>query len=319
MRASEESQEEQRDEGTISGGVCHTVLSYCEEEEEMDTQPLSMFSGEGVKGDIVEDTGKMDDLFLQLDDPFSLSDSTQSSRWLKLDDTLIKPDNHFTNLNDSLNKMDDPLSKLDNPYSLSQDTNNTSPQCSDHIINLDNPLCESPATRELESGGEEQTVPSSPLLHSPGEKREKRQIERVIQEDEEEEKTEQAEVPRRRFKGRCGRQYNLELLPQQFRRAEVTGQRGRRERQRVNWASRVSVCGHGGREGSAGGGGGSKRRGEMGVFEVPLSVGEEREREVSCERSRENLSLSRLDMSHISRTKEQQVCMYWSVHSYIEL
>lgn len=66
--------------------VCHTVLSYCsegnaEDHYDMDTQSLSMFSGERKAAGNEEAIGELDDLLFQLDDPFS---DTHSSE--KLDD-----------------------------------------------------------------------------------------------------------------------------------------------------------------------------------------------------------------------------------------
>lgn len=86
--------------------VCHTVLSYCDLEEEGEnevctgtTQPLSMFSGEGAgEARDTQDIDELDDLLFPLDDPFSLSHSSGDS------------------------KLVDPLSKLDDPFSLTGDS-----------------------------------------------------------------------------------------------------------------------------------------------------------------------------------------------------
>ena len=283
----------------MSGRACHTVLSYCEEGEgegqgqgqgegqgegegEMDTQPLSMFSGERGRG-MEEESRDLDDLFLNLDDPFSGPADTQSSSCSKLDDTLTK--------------LDDPIAKLDDPFSISPDTSPRS-ECSkqaDLISELDgSPYGDSPTT-----GGEEQLVPASPPPTLPREG--------VWPEGEgaESGSEEEDQVPRRQYRralSHCGRQYNLHLLPKQFQKTSSMCRAGR-QRSRVNWASRVSILNE--REWAGPAGVGGARKG-LGVFEVPLSAGEEggRREEVW---SRENLSSSRLDLSHSSRTREKQV------------
>ena len=82
------------------GGVYHTLLSYCDDGEDeaedhsgvdMNTQPLSMFSGERIeteKGDNVRD---LDDPFFPLDDPLSQSNNTHCTENSKLDDSLNDP------------------------------------------------------------------------------------------------------------------------------------------------------------------------------------------------------------------------------------
>ena len=317
------SQSDSRDVG-YGDRLCHTVLSYCEEEgmgeggvreesEEMDTQPLSMFSGERRRSpETHEEEGSrdLDDLFLNLDDPFSGLTDTQSSRSSNLDDTLAKLDNPFT-------KLDDPLVKLDDPFSVSHEEEEEEEEEEADSIGdeqykqtreVDNPPLNPGCGSEGEGDGE-QLVPDSPPL-SPSQEG----VEPERPEDESqglEEKEEEGQVPRREFRGAVSscRQYNLHVIPQQFRKTPATTttgkKRGGRERSRVNWASSVSVWDM--REGVGPGGGG-----EMGVFEVPLSVGEVVERgrrdEGSLQDSRScNLSLSRLDLSHSSRTREEQV------------
>ena len=313
--ASLPSQSDRRDDNE-SGRVCHTVLSYCDEveeeerdgvgegSEEVDTQPLSMFSGERRR----ERSRDLDDLFLNLDDPFSVPSDTQSRKSSilddtlatlddplgKLDDALTKLDKPFRKPDDPLTKRDDPLTKLDDPFSVSQELVNSSSESYKST-----PEVESPAD---ESGGE-QRVPESPPLPSPSQ--EGAWPEKWAGSEEE------GQVPRRQFRsGVSSRHYNLHVVPQQFRKTSATGSKGERggQRSRVNWASRVSVWDMSEGAGPVGGGG----REGMGVFEVPLSAGEEGERGRRREKglsqeSRSNLSLSRLDLSHSSRTREEQV------------
>ena len=293
----------------------------------MDTQPLSMFSGETREREMEGESGQLDDLFLQLDDPFSVQGNTQSSQCSKLDDSLTKLDDPLTKLDDTLTKLDGPVTELDDPFSVSQDTNpTTTSQTSkqdDRITGLDDQIAElDDPFDDVESEVEEQMVPESPSSScAPQNCLEKEEGGR---EGEMEEDTQTRKVPRRRFRGRHNRQYNLELLPHQFRRptlAPSRGRRGRRGRQRVNWANRVSVCEE--RETASletGAGVGGKA---LSVFEVPLSVGEEgggrrgeeeggrggRDQEVVRE-NRSNLSVSGLDLSSISRTRDQQVRIY---------
>lgn len=78
--------------------VCHTVLSYCSEGKakdqcDMDTQSLSIFSGERKGAGNEEAIGELDDLLFQLDDPFS---DTHSSECLKSDDPYKILDDPFS-------------------------------------------------------------------------------------------------------------------------------------------------------------------------------------------------------------------------------
>ena len=319
--ASLPSQSDCRDDND-SGRVCHTVLSYCDEvveeerggvvegSEEVDTQPLSMFSGERRRGS-EERSRDLDDLFLDLDDPFSVPSNTQSSRFsilndtlatlddplgklddplTKLDDPLTKLDEPFRKPDNPLTKRDDPLTKLDDPFSVSQELVNSSSESCKSTPEVDSPADES---------GEEQRVPESPPLPSPSQ--EGAWPGKGAE-------SEEGQVLRRQFRSAVSsRHYNLHVIPQQFRKTSATGNKGGREgqRSRVNWASRVSVWDMSEGAGPVGGG-----RERMDVFEVPLSAGEgergRREKGLPQE-SRSNLSLSRLDLSHSSRTREEQV------------
>ena len=250
------------DQGGDQGGreVCHTVLSYCEEEEEeerTDTQPLSMFSGEGER----EYRFPLDDdAFSKLDDPLSSLDSQQSSSDLKLDDPFSDPLAPGGGSDDEGGEQCVPVS----PAS----TTTTSQQLSGETAMVD--------TEDPEEQGDiDRQGRRTPL--------------------------------RRTFKTRPRhRQYNLELLPRQYRKRPAASATRARARPSVNWSTSVSVIAGRERPRATGGAGSSL----MSVYEVPLSGGSERGGEGGEERPANQSSrslLSRLDVSHTSRTREEQV------------
>lgn len=238
--------------------VCHTVLSYCsegnaEDQYDVDTQPLSMFSGERKGEENEEAIGELDDLLFQLDDPFS---DTHSSE-----------------------KLDDPYKVLDDSFSLS----------GSH---------ESPMIEEEFATSDEQIVPGSPpCIHPEVDGREGRGGSMGTEPGESEGL---GLFPKRQFKvpAKSSRHYNLDLLPKHYRkgiRRSTTGG----GKLSVNWACNVSISRDLNRE---------KAGGEvpMGVYEVPLSAGDYRERGKPGRRSRNNHSLLKQDISLRSRTKEKQ-------------
>ena len=307
-----------------SDRICHTVLSYCEGEEreevggsgeDVDTQPLSMFSGERGRGEErnEEESRDLDDLFFNLDDPFSVPSAIQCSRYSKLDDTINKLDDPLSQLDDPPSKtddpvsqLDDPVSQLDDPLSVSEEINSSSEHCNQDTLTGEmesSPVAEESSPVPVagdEAGRDEQLVPTSP---PPAPSQEGAGPE---------------QVPRRAFRGahsHNSRQYNLHVIPHQFRKnqASATGKKagGRgRLRSKVNWATRVSVWDM--REGAESAGGGGAGEG-LGVFEVPLSAEDggrgRREGELLLQESSRssNLSLSRLDLSHSSRSRDEQV------------
>lgn len=250
--------------------VCHTVLSYCDNDRtddhgpfDMDTQPLSMFSGE-TEGE--EAIGDLDGLLFQLDDPFSKSNDTQSSE---------------------CSKLDDPLFKLDDPFSLSSDSLRIAQE------------------KMIEFGSfDEQIVPASPQCkHSQADSEHETEVRVGSVET----------VPRRQFKVPQSRRcYNLDLLPKHYKKGIRKNRDDVRARSRPGVNSNVSVLVRNAEKEGMGGGGGGDR--PMSVYEVPLSAGDHRERGKESRelrnagrQSRANVSMSKLDLSLHSRTREEQV------------
>lgn len=222
--------------------ICHTVLSYCDNHEQEDTQPLSMFSGERRR--VIED--ELDDSLFPLDDPFS--------------------------------KLDDPISTLDSE----QDNSNQSG------LQLDGP---SIATGD----SSEQCVPVSPASSTI-------QQERTLTENMDTDQEEQIgrDIPLRRvFKppSSSKRCYNLDLLPKHYRKTPA------RTRHSVKWYNNISILGDRERDNDVAGS-------SLSVYEVPLSANDEvrvGQSDKVPAVSKNNLSVSRLDVSHTSRTRDEQV------------
>ena len=284
--------------------ACHTVLSYCEEENvdnglDADTQPLSMFSGERRE----EEIGELDDLLFQPGDLFSRTD----------DDTLSK-------LDDRGFMLDDPLSKLDDPFSLSSDP---------------------PSLAQEEIGSvSEQVVPSGQSEQDEEDVRKEVEDDNMETDSEGDEnkgeETRKLSFPRRQFKvAQSTRCYNLELLPKHYqkgtRKSSMSSRCGRERgsdsravpgRPAVNWATSVSVLvGRAGKEGSREDSGEQRT---LSVYEVPLSAGDLRERGRegrvaesvgSCRGSKAVLSMSKLDLSLSCRSREEQVMGNRCIHN----
>lgn len=128
--------------------VCHTVLSYCSEGNaedyyDVDTQSLSMFSGERKGEENEEAIGELDDLLFQLDDPFS---DTHSSE-----------------------KLDDPYKVLDDSFSLSG--SHKSPMMKEEFATSDEQIVPaSPPCKHPEVDGKEGSrVGRSSMETEPGE------------------------------------------------------------------------------------------------------------------------------------------------------
>ena len=166
--------------------VCHTVLSYCDQER-VETQPLSMFSGErgsegreaagGDDGNI----GYLDDLLFPLNDPFSKSHCSEGSK-----------------LGGPHSKMGDVGSKMDDPFSL--DSESQEVHTGEGIFDsVDEQI---------------HVVPASPQAS-----RQEEEEEEVEEEEGEGEVAKSEEVPRRHFKlSTSSHHYNLELLPKHYRK-----------------------------------------------------------------------------------------------------
>ena len=198
--------------------VCHTVLSYCsegnaEDQYDVDTQPLSMFSGER-KGEENEETiGELDDLLFQLDDPFS---DTHSSE-----------------------KLDDPYKVLDDSFSLSG--SHTSPMMEEEIATSDEQIVPgSPPCKHPEVDGREGSqVRGGSMGTETGASGESEGLGLFPKR--------QFKVP-----AKSSRHYNLDLLPKHYRkgiRRSTTGG----GKLSVNWAGNVSISRDLSRETAGGG------------------------------------------------------------------